>query len=153
MDGYRQVFIVSFSLLHKILNACQNKIHGNVAYTFFNVCEKITSFCRALKKMDAKENWFPFPASLCITLPAVRRRWQPSVGRDRTCFPRSRPEDSVSRVVDAAPPGCPSARSRPHRRRTRGDLNPGPSAPESSTLTTRLPHHPNFAVPGAKELF
>jgi len=23
------------------------------------------------------------------------------------------------------------------------DLNPGPSAPESSTLTTRLPSHPN----------
>ena len=26
------------------------------------------------------------------------------------------------------------------------DLNPGPSAPESSTLTTRLPSHPGTAV-------
>ena len=25
------------------------------------------------------------------------------------------------------------------------DLNPGPSAPESSTLTTRLPSHPNIS--------
>jgi len=25
------------------------------------------------------------------------------------------------------------------------DLNPGPAAPESSTLTTRLPSHPNTA--------
>ena len=28
------------------------------------------------------------------------------------------------------------------RRRRDCDLNPGPSAPESSTLTTRLPSHP-----------
>jgi len=28
------------------------------------------------------------------------------------------------------------------RQRRDGDLNPGPSAPESSTLTTRLPSHP-----------
>ena len=26
------------------------------------------------------------------------------------------------------------------------DLNPGPSAPESSTLTTRLPSHPQLHV-------
>ena len=29
------------------------------------------------------------------------------------------------------------------RQRRGCDLNPGPSAPESSTLTTRLPSHPN----------
>ena len=27
------------------------------------------------------------------------------------------------------------------------DLNPGPSAPESSTLTTRLPSHPLVCLP------
>ena len=32
------------------------------------------------------------------------------------------------------------------RRRRGCDLNPGPSAPESSTLTTRLPSHPNMSV-------
>jgi len=30
----------------------------------------------------------------------------------------------------------------PTRQRRGCDLNPGPSAPESSTLTTRLPSHP-----------
>ena len=30
------------------------------------------------------------------------------------------------------------------RQRRGCDLNPGPSAPESSTLTTRLPSHPIF---------
>jgi len=30
------------------------------------------------------------------------------------------------------------------RQRRDCDLNPGPSAPESSTLTTRLPSHPTF---------
>ena len=33
------------------------------------------------------------------------------------------------------------------RQRRDCDLNPGPSAPESSTLTTRLPSHP--AIGGA----
>jgi len=32
------------------------------------------------------------------------------------------------------------------RQRRGGDLNPGPSAPESSTLTTRLPSHPMIIV-------
>jgi len=33
------------------------------------------------------------------------------------------------------------------RRQRRGyDMNPGPSAPESSTLTTRLPSHPLLTV-------
>jgi len=31
------------------------------------------------------------------------------------------------------------------RQRRDCDLNPGPSAPESSTLTTRLPSHPGYA--------
>ena len=30
------------------------------------------------------------------------------------------------------------------------DLNPGPSAPESSTLTARLPSHPTGALPAVK---
>jgi len=30
------------------------------------------------------------------------------------------------------------------RQRSDCDLNPGPSAPESSTLTTRLPSHPTM---------
>jgi len=32
------------------------------------------------------------------------------------------------------------------RQRRDCDLNPGPSAPESSTLTTRLPSHPFLYV-------
>ena len=32
------------------------------------------------------------------------------------------------------------------RQRRDCDLNPGPSAPESSTLTTRLPSHPGLTV-------
>ena len=32
------------------------------------------------------------------------------------------------------------------RQRRSCDLNPGPSAPESSTLTTRLPSHPTIIV-------
>ena len=33
------------------------------------------------------------------------------------------------------------------RQRRDCDLNPGPSAPESSTLTTRLPSHPHDMLP------
>jgi len=33
------------------------------------------------------------------------------------------------------------------RQRRDCNLNPGPSAPESSTLTTRLPSHPNKGTP------
>ena len=32
------------------------------------------------------------------------------------------------------------------RQRRGCDLNPGPSAPESSALTTRLPSHPNIST-------
>jgi len=32
------------------------------------------------------------------------------------------------------------------RQRRDCDLNPGPTAPESSTLTTRLPSHPRYSV-------
>jgi len=59
---YRLVFIVSISLLRKIPNACRNKIHGIVAYTFLNVHvrEKIHQFLSGIKKMHTKENWFIF---------------------------------------------------------------------------------------------
>ena len=50
--------------MRTILNACQNEICGIVAYTYPNVCEKITSFCLVLKKMHTKENWFLF----CLTV-------------------------------------------------------------------------------------
>jgi len=66
IDDYRLVFIVLISLLRKILNACQNEIHGIVAYTFLNVCEKIYQFLLCIKKMHAKENWFLFSASWCL---------------------------------------------------------------------------------------
>ena len=36
------------------------------------------------------------------------------------------------------------------RQRRDCDLNPGPSAPESSTLTTRLPSHPNDSEGNSK---
>ena len=39
------------------------------------------------------------------------------------------------------------------RQRRDCDLNPGPSAPESSTLTTRLPSHPHAACSRFKPLF
>ena len=38
------------------------------------------------------------------------------------------------------------------RQRRGCDLNPGPSAPESSTLTTRLPSHPHSRLTRAKYL-
>ena len=40
-------------------------MHRIVAYTFLNVCEKITSFCQALKRCTQKK-WFGFSASRCI---------------------------------------------------------------------------------------
>jgi len=39
------------------------------------------------------------------------------------------------------------------RQRRDCDLNPGPSAPESSMLTTRLPSHPLGQVAGAKKVY
>jgi len=44
------MFIVLVSLLCKILNACQNYIHGIVAYTFINICEKNHQFLSSIKK-------------------------------------------------------------------------------------------------------
>jgi len=44
----------------KLLMHAKIKIYGIVAYTFINVCEKITSFCQVLKKKHAKENLVPF---------------------------------------------------------------------------------------------
>ena len=72
------MFIVSISLLRKILNECQNEIHGIVAYTFLNVCEK--NHQSTIKKMHTKENWFFFSASRC-TIPACDRRLH--LSRDR----------------------------------------------------------------------
>ena len=63
IDDYRLVFIVSISLLCKILNTCQNEIHGIVTYTFLNLCEEFTSFCQVLKRCT--KNWFLFSASQC----------------------------------------------------------------------------------------
>ena len=47
---YGLVFIVSISLLYKILNACQNQIYGIVAYTFLNVSEKNHQFLSSINK-------------------------------------------------------------------------------------------------------
>ena len=44
------MFIVSISLLRKILNACQNEIHGIVACTLINVCEKNHQFLSSIKQ-------------------------------------------------------------------------------------------------------
>jgi len=55
------MFIASISLLHKILNACQNLIHGIVAYTFLNVCEKkSTQFRSGIKKDAHRRKLVPF---------------------------------------------------------------------------------------------
>jgi len=35
-------------------------MHGIAPYTILDVCEKITSFCQALKNMHTKENCFLF---------------------------------------------------------------------------------------------
>ena len=64
IDDYRLVFIVSISLLCKILNTCQNEIHGIVTYTFLNLCEEFTSFCQVLKKDAQKTGSFFLPHSV-----------------------------------------------------------------------------------------
>jgi len=62
---YWLVFIVSISLLCKILNACQNKYPGLYLILSLMYVKKFTSFCQVLKKMHKKENWFLF---FCVTL-------------------------------------------------------------------------------------
>jgi len=42
---------------------------------------------------------------------------------------------------------------RPTPQRRGCDLNPGPSAPESSTLTTRLPSHPFYCLGHFKNVY
>ena len=42
--------------------------------------------------------------------------------------------------------GCEQLPKTVTRQRRYCDLNPGPTAPESSTLTTRLPSHPMFGT-------
>ena len=54
--------------------------------------------------------------------------------------------------------GVNSLRKTVTRQRRDCDLNPGPSAPESSTLTTRLPSHPflpsaKYELPPSSPLF
>ena len=92
IDDYRLVFIVSIiSLLYKIINACQNKIHRTVAYTFLNVCEKIHQL--ALKKMHTKENWFLFSASPCSS----------KVNSNNNSAPAARTERSLAAAAAAWP--------------------------------------------------
>jgi len=51
-------------------------------------------------------------------------------------------------LVNGGPMGVNSLPKTVTRQRRDCDLNPGPSAPESSTLTTRLPSHPSiYEVP------
>jgi len=38
--------------------------NGIVAYTFFKIYEKFTSFCQVLKETHTKENWYVF----CLTV-------------------------------------------------------------------------------------
>jgi len=67
-DDYRLVFMVSTSLLRKILNERVSKLHvlrGIVAYTFLNECEKIHRFLSSIKKDAQKRKLVPFSASRC----------------------------------------------------------------------------------------
>jgi len=41
-------------------------IHGIVAYTFLNVCEKIHQLLSSIKKDAQRRKFVPFSASLCI---------------------------------------------------------------------------------------
>ena len=80
-DDYQLLFIVSVSLLCKILNACQNKIHGIVAYTFLNIHEKIHQFSSSIKRCTQK-NWFLFSASQCSMSIHSNPLWWISLGPD-----------------------------------------------------------------------
>jgi len=60
IDDYRLVFIVSVSLLRKILNACLNWMHWIVAYTFLNVREKNHQFLSSIEKDAHKRKLVPF---------------------------------------------------------------------------------------------
>jgi len=61
-------------------------MHGIVAYTFLDVCEKFTSSCPVLKKMHTEENRFLFSASPCVECVALTEAMllsgPPSVGDD-----------------------------------------------------------------------
>ena len=63
---YWLVFIVSISLLCKILNACQNKYPGLYLILSLMYVKKFTSFCQVLKKMHKKENWFLFLCHILV---------------------------------------------------------------------------------------
>ena len=88
--------MVSISLLHKILNACQNKIHRIVAYTFLNLCaKKIHQFLSSIKKDAHERKLVPFFASRCIFLSlrlthkSWRRRRRAGVRGRRATPPRN----------------------------------------------------------------
>jgi len=81
IDDYRLVFIVSISLLCKILNTCQNEIHGIVTYTFLNLCEEFTSFCQVLKKMHKK--LVPF---FCLTVYLQVQKSEPKLSLNFSFF-------------------------------------------------------------------
>jgi len=49
----------------KFLKHAKIKIHGIVAYTILNVCEKNHQFLSRIKMMHTKENWFLISASPC----------------------------------------------------------------------------------------
>ena len=61
-------------------------MHGIVAYTFLDVCEKFTSSCPVLKKMHTEENRSLFSASPCVECVALTEAMllsgPPSVGDD-----------------------------------------------------------------------
>ena len=76
IDDYRLVFMVSISLLRKIVNACQNEIRGIVAYSFLDVRKKIHQFLSSIKKTHSKENWFLFSASPCRSKMSCFRKFR-----------------------------------------------------------------------------
>ena len=61
-------------------------MHGIVAYTFLDVCEKFTSSCPVLKKMHTEETRFLSSASPCVECVALTEAMllsgPPSVGDD-----------------------------------------------------------------------
>jgi len=46
-------------------------MRGIVAYTFFNIREKIHQYLSCIKKMHTKENWSLFSAAQCTFVVAL----------------------------------------------------------------------------------
>ena len=76
IDDYRLVFMVSISLLRKIVNACQNEIRGIVAYSFLDVRKKFTSFCQVLKRRTQTKIGSFFSASPCRSKMSFFRKFR-----------------------------------------------------------------------------